>query len=539
MAAEGMGAQMQINFTRDQEYEADRVGMTYLAHAGFDPQGMPNFFEVLFRKYGYGESHMPRMLVDHPVTSERIAEARNRAAQIERPKHVEDSVSFGLIQERLRVLTATDDYDLRGYYAGRVNMRDPPLAARVRTGPGATCSVAIPRRPSRSCSRWWPHNQGVIMLHSLLAQAQIAAGHVPGGSGDLRPRRGAVPAQYSADRALRRGPDQRQSGRQGPSAAAGPVQQCAAHARREIRLTALAASSAGDAGDAYYYMGEYNIANGEFQLATQQLELALSAPDLTVVQRKRFQARLKEVRDAILEDRRAHGGRAPGHRQQRRRGRLITALSRPVAVATLAGRSLELVSHAKTITLLDRLCGALLPAGAFERRARRCRPAPSMIRAIRWSASTARPSRWMISWPTRSPCPSGTPTPAVTPTFIRRGIANVFENAHTPDVMVNDLLQAKFAAFGQETDPAGVEQHAWAWADCWTRPPRSGCPRMTMTLAARWAPGACPTGPYLVLPLFGPSDLRDGLAKLPDQFAIPQNYIRNQDGSTACIRWTC
>src|ERR1700744_3740808 len=129
MAAQGMGAQMQINFTRDQEYEADRVGMTYLAHAGFDPQGMPNFFEVLFRQYGFQESHIPRMLVDHPVTSERIAAGRNRAQQIERPKHIEESVSFGLVQERLRVLTASEDFELRAYYAGRTNMRDPPLAA--------------------------------------------------------------------------------------------------------------------------------------------------------------------------------------------------------------------------------------------------------------------------------------------------------------------------------------------------------------------------------------------------------------------------
>src|SRR5580698_2927587 len=90
MAAQGMGAQMQINFTRDQEYEADRVGMGYLSHAGFDPQGMPNFFAVLSQTYGYGESNVPRMLIDHPVTSDRIAEARGRAAQMERPKHLED-----------------------------------------------------------------------------------------------------------------------------------------------------------------------------------------------------------------------------------------------------------------------------------------------------------------------------------------------------------------------------------------------------------------------------------------------------------------
>ncbi len=38
VAAQGMAAQQQINFTRDNEYEADRVGIGYLDGAGFDPQ---------------------------------------------------------------------------------------------------------------------------------------------------------------------------------------------------------------------------------------------------------------------------------------------------------------------------------------------------------------------------------------------------------------------------------------------------------------------------------------------------------------------
>ncbi|HTB66092.1 MAG TPA: M48 family metalloprotease [Steroidobacteraceae bacterium] len=309
MAAEGMGAQMQINFTRDQEYEADRVGMTYLAHAGFDPLGMPNFFEAFYHRYGYGESNIPRMLLDHPVTSERIAEARNRAAQMERPKHVEDSVNFALVQERLRVLTATDEFDLRGYYAGRVNTPHPTLAARY----GQALALVQRSHPADAIPIVQPlvsANQGVIMLHTLLAQAQIAAGQVPEGLATfaralaLFPRNTPLTVRYA-------------------EALIAANQAAKAHALLldlfnnepptppEVRLTALAASSAGDAGDAYYYMGEYNIENGQFQLATQQLELALASPDLTVVQRKRFQARLKEVRDAILEDRRAHGGRSP------------------------------------------------------------------------------------------------------------------------------------------------------------------------------------------------------------------------------------
>ncbi len=310
MAAQGMGAQMQINFTRDQEYEADRVGMGYLAHAGFDPQGMPNFFAVLSQRYGFAESHVPRMLVDHPVTSDRIAEARNRAAQLDRPRHIEDSVGFGMIQERLRVLTATEDFDLRGYYAGRTNTREPTLAAQY----GQALALVERNHAADAIPILQPlvsANQGVIMLHTLLGQAQVAAGRTKEGlttferAEVLFPRNIPLTVHYAealitANESVKAHQVLLDLFNNVPPTPA------------EIRLTALAASSAGDAGDAYYYMGEYNIANGQLQLATQQLELALASPDLTGVQRKRFQARLKEIRDAILEDRRANGGRSPG-----------------------------------------------------------------------------------------------------------------------------------------------------------------------------------------------------------------------------------
>jgi beta-barrel assembly-enhancing protease len=308
MAAEGMGAQMQINFTRDQEYEADRVGMGFLVHAGFDPLGLPNFFETFYRRYGYSESHVPRMLINHPVTSERIGEARNRAALLERPKHIEDSVSFGLIQERLRVLTATEEFDLQAYYAGRVSMRDPPLAALY----GQALAFVQRGHPADAIPILQPlvtANQGVIMLHTLLGQAQIAAGHVQEGLATfaraevLFPRNVPLTVHYGEALITANQPGRAHELLLDLFNNVTPTP-------GEIRLTALAASSAGDAADAYYYMGEYNLSNGDLPLATQQLELALASPNLTVVQRKRFQARLKEIRDVILEDRRAHGGRS-------------------------------------------------------------------------------------------------------------------------------------------------------------------------------------------------------------------------------------
>jgi predicted Zn-dependent protease len=71
----------------------------------------------------------------------------------------------------------------------------------------------------------------------------------------------------------------------------------------QFRFTALAASSAGDTGDAAYYMSEYHIATGNLPLSVAQLEMALAAPNITAVQRGRYQARLDEVREVLFSDR--------------------------------------------------------------------------------------------------------------------------------------------------------------------------------------------------------------------------------------------
>ncbi|NBO73533.1 MAG: hypothetical protein EBV29_02685 [Gammaproteobacteria bacterium] len=78
--AQGTAMQQQINFTRANEYEADRVGIGFLAAAGFDPNAMPDFFETIGRRSGLAGIGVPELLRTHPVTSNRIAESRDRLA---------------------------------------------------------------------------------------------------------------------------------------------------------------------------------------------------------------------------------------------------------------------------------------------------------------------------------------------------------------------------------------------------------------------------------------------------------------------------
>ncbi|MFD2180317.1 M48 family metalloprotease [Veronia pacifica] len=70
--------QSKINYTRDNEREADRIGIDILARAGFDTNAMPTFFNRLADKYRYA-STPPDFLLTHPLPDARVSDTRARA----------------------------------------------------------------------------------------------------------------------------------------------------------------------------------------------------------------------------------------------------------------------------------------------------------------------------------------------------------------------------------------------------------------------------------------------------------------------------
>lgn len=88
-----------INYTRGNEKEADRVGISLLANSGFDPNAAPAFFGKMAEKYRY-TSKPPAMLLTHPLPESRIADARLRAQSM-RQQPVAPSKSFRLAKARI------------------------------------------------------------------------------------------------------------------------------------------------------------------------------------------------------------------------------------------------------------------------------------------------------------------------------------------------------------------------------------------------------------------------------------------------------
>lgn len=107
LATAGAAAEIQhqLNFSRGFEQEADRLGLAALARAGFDTDGLPTFFERLQTASRLNEGNAPPpFLRTHPVTSDRIAETRDRSDAY--PRRPNNSDAFLHAQARLRALLA-------------------------------------------------------------------------------------------------------------------------------------------------------------------------------------------------------------------------------------------------------------------------------------------------------------------------------------------------------------------------------------------------------------------------------------------------
>ena len=290
-------AQMQINFTRGNEKEADFIGIKTLAQAGFDPSSMADFFERMQQSTRLYGDELPEFLRTHPVTENRIAESRARA----RNMHVEkiaDSRNFFIIQAHLRVSQAQDITQFLRDYEKKDNTdavkNDQYLytlaLANNRAGRYAAALQAITPLVNKDPNR--------IAYRITQAQIQLAAGQ---GQDALKnytqllgiyPNNHAITINY-ASALFTLGQKQkayevlRDYSRNRELDAPG------------LKLYADIAGAAGNQGEAYFALAEYQLQNGDVRQAIQQLERAQKLPDLDYYLSSKIEARLQELKDEL------------------------------------------------------------------------------------------------------------------------------------------------------------------------------------------------------------------------------------------------
>ena len=106
--------QSQLNFSRDMEREADRVGYGVMTDAGFEPQGFVTMFEKLQQAARLNDNGSFPYLRSHPMTTERIADAQARQQLLPARAAVPTTPLHAMMSARALVLTNPGIDALRG-----------------------------------------------------------------------------------------------------------------------------------------------------------------------------------------------------------------------------------------------------------------------------------------------------------------------------------------------------------------------------------------------------------------------------------------
>ncbi|MBS0375416.1 MAG: M48 family metallopeptidase [Proteobacteria bacterium] len=299
MVGQGAALQHQLNFSRENEYEADRVGIGVMAATGYDPNAMASFFETLERRMGSAgqNAKILEFLQTHPVTSGRVAEAKARASSYPIVRPV-DTTGYRLARERVRVMTFGPEDNPRDVYADAANV-DLAVADYRYYGRAIALVQANAAGEAVPILRdLVQRHPDTIEYHSALGQALLAAGNVEGSrevlarAKELFPRNVPVTVRYADT--LMRADDPRLA-----HAVLLDLFNNVPPTQAQVRQIALAASAAGEAAEANYYMAEYHVMSGDLTLAIETLRLALATPNVTPVQRSRYKARIDELKEYL------------------------------------------------------------------------------------------------------------------------------------------------------------------------------------------------------------------------------------------------
>lgn len=113
IAAQALGAEDHLNYSREQEQEADRLGIELLYRSGYDPDAMPQFLRTMSALSGSDTSLVAEILSTHPLTDSRIADTLNRATQLPPKKFRDNNQKFNLMVARLHVVNSRHPQQLQ------------------------------------------------------------------------------------------------------------------------------------------------------------------------------------------------------------------------------------------------------------------------------------------------------------------------------------------------------------------------------------------------------------------------------------------
>lgn len=301
MAGQAAGIQNQLNYSRDFEREADRIGLGLLERSGYDIRGMENFFGRM-QKFGrLYESNAPVYLRTHPLTTERLADIGNRI-QGRRYKQVPDSLEFQLVKAKLRAAEGSAQdavIEFKSRLADR-KFSGSELAVRYGLARALMRSGNLPASEQQidELRRLKAHSP---MVETLAAELRLKQNDTAGAVKILR----AAYAQYPQERGVVYGLVDALLMAHQPAEALRVTNDDLLSYPSDATLYALQAriyAALGQRLQQHRAQAENYALEGRLGEAIEQLELGQKAGDGSFYEQSQVDARLRELRQRLEEE---------------------------------------------------------------------------------------------------------------------------------------------------------------------------------------------------------------------------------------------
>jgi len=318
-AVQAVGAQSRINFTRTNEREADRIGIQLLYEAGYNTGAMADFFQRLQTASRYTDpAFIPEYLRTHPVTVNRIAEAKERSERLGSAAIYEDSYEYYLIRTKLDVHAAADPARAKQFYKDALREGGSIHETIARYGYVLALTAASDFETARiEVAKLLLESPNILAFRLAAAKLELRAGNIPAALEHYAiayrddPKSRAAAYGYANMLTLAGRPDEAKKHLRGHGLSD----------RRDPRFFKLLAEAENDLGqtaNSHFSLSEYYRSLGELRLAVQQLRLAQETPDVSNYQRLRIDARMDEINEEMAQLEKGTAGRER-ERQDRRR----------------------------------------------------------------------------------------------------------------------------------------------------------------------------------------------------------------------------
>ncbi|WP_419596755.1 M48 family metalloprotease [Thiolapillus sp.] len=305
MGAQAAMQQQQINFTRQNEKEADRLGINILHDADYDPHAMPTFFARMGRANKSYGTELPEFLRTHPVTNSRIADSLGRAEKFpyrQRP----DSLRYLLLRASLRQQSFEEPDEAIRHF--RTLLKEGRYRDEAATHYGLSLALLRAdhyREASDELNKLMQEHPDTLEYVVTASRTHMEAGRKKQAINLLEQSAHKFPLSYPlqvtlSEFYLRAGLADKAYKKLKLLASLQPEN------TQTYKLLAQAAAALGNKAESHEFMAMHYYLMGALEASLMQLKIALRVPGLDFYRTARLESQLKKVQLEIDELKKEH-----------------------------------------------------------------------------------------------------------------------------------------------------------------------------------------------------------------------------------------